>query len=438
MNLLKFRTYFENISVDLSNISLKLKSLEDNIIQSDQVLSNKIGSLNGKIAALNIKRKNNETKISKFLSYIESEKDRNKMIISGFKSEINALLMRKTELIKELEASPVILSDKVNIFTEAKENFINYVYNEYLQNVTDNTEKLAYKYTKAVNDLDSMVNNNDNSTVNNPLVSKHMKLNSLNNKVIKNYNNNYIRKYSTRSINKDVFIEYSIENTLYASIYRYIIEACLPENSSNLDKLVNIQLDIENMLYNQGQNLLEVQKGREMNINPSLLTVEVNNIIISHIKDLNTLIGNLKTEFTYEVNPKLKTLKITSDSRNTSRKILIEILSIVSEDHDILTIVLGRLLKIISNYNFVNENSTSTTLYIDTGKALFNLFVEILYTRSTQKMTISNKPDYYIIDNINDMNNPKYTSLNDFKLNSPYSSYFEIFSKTNHLLHIGA
>jgi hypothetical protein len=137
------------------------------------------------------------------------------------------------------------------------------------------------------------------------------KENSERNKDINRKSLGSTRKYST--LVRSNRAEFSIDNTLYGTIYSYIVEANLPINSSRED-LERIQLNLESFLYNQGEILLDSKLNKEMSINPNIIIREVQKSLLSKLNELYILIANLRKEHTYETNPQLTDISFSGPS----------------------------------------------------------------------------------------------------------------------------
>lgn len=130
------------------------------------------------------------------------------------------------------------------------------------------------------------------------------------------------------------------------------------------------QVKIERYLFNQGQLVLDEKFNDIKDINYNKL----NKKIISELKDFSSIIhfklNNLKSDLNMK-----KIDKITDPEYITLIK---DILSYLN-NNIIISILLGRILKIISNYNLVNKNTIFLDVVLDIAKDVLNNYLSKEY-----------------------------------------------------------
>lgn len=164
------------------------------------------------------------------------------------------------------------------------------------------------------------------------------------------------------------------------------------------------QLKVENLLLNQESFFISnVKEGseagrkvikEEINYNlPTALIREIN----SHIPLLEKLIQNYR-KFSVNLLERNSTHIINSSSSNASQSVSdnypekpsISSIILSSSDDFILSILIGRLLRVISNNERINDGSYSLNVYIDLGKELIARYLYNLYRNSTNEIEPKN------------------------------------------------
>jgi len=190
------------------------------------------------------------------------------------------------------------------------------------------------------------------------------------------------RFYSTdNSMNK---INFNINSPIYMELQRIL-------NNSSLDE--NTQIKIENFLNNQGKLILKAKMDEISDINYFKLNPYLLEFIVKSKEELNKLIDN------YRINIK------NNDKEYSSVEILL--ISNLSNE-DIISYLLGRVLKIISNNNLCNKNTNCTNLALDLVDSLLFHFYGIEYQNYINKSNISYKEyrlSSFINDNYSEMSN---------------------------------
>ena len=161
------------------------------------------------------------------------------------------------------------------------------------------------------------------------------------------------RSYSTK-------INFYIDSPTYLELQRII-------NSFPLGH--ETQLKIEKFLYNQGTLLLDDNLNKSLDINYHKLDYKILNIIKASLVELDMLIFNYRNK-----------LKLEVDNNNNKIEFLFEEYELFKnlDNKEIISSLLGRLLRIISNNQLSNNNTISVNVAIDLTKDLiFNYYKKI-------------------------------------------------------------
>jgi hypothetical protein len=172
----------------------------------------------------------------------------------------------------------------------------------------------------------------------------------------------YTRKFST--IKKSNTI-YDINSPIVKDLLKIMMTEFM-----NYDT----QLKIERYLKNQYfESVLGKQKS-ELNKNKSINYSGLTGLLTKELHEYYELI--LKQIKNY------KSTVISTNKKDKTNNKLIQDIILSSPDEYIISIMYGRLLKIFSNNNRLNENTKSTYVYIDLGKELIDKYIFNLYLKS--------------------------------------------------------
>jgi len=209
------------------------------------------------------------------------------------------------------------------------------------------------------------------------------------------YHSLITRKYyssaaTENSINK---VNFDIKSPIYIELLRIL-------NNSPLDE--NTQIKIEKFLNNQGELILEAKMNQISDINYYKLNPYLLDVLKKSIDELDKLINN------YRINNS----KVKQKNKDESLEYLL--ISRLSNDI-IISHLLGRVLKIISNTNLLNKNTNSTDVALDLAKSLLYYFYKIEYQEYLKKENLSYK-DYSLSTFINSNYSEFNNNINDRKL----------------------
>jgi hypothetical protein len=145
------------------------------------------------------------------------------------------------------------------------------------------------------------------------------------------------------------------------------------------------QLRIERYLKDQYRESLSIKQKQELSkdkpINYSSLTGRLSKELHENTEDLLKMIANYKS-----------TTIVKSKTDKVDQKLIQDVVS-SSPDDFIVSIMYGRLLRIFSNNNRLNENTYSTNVYVDLGKELIDKYIFNLYLSS---LNISEKAKHVL------------------------------------------
>jgi hypothetical protein len=325
----------------INDIKTEMKTIEDNIND----LNNKIASLDINIGYLKNKdtintSKKNQIAIGGRITGFVKLKEENKIKLIKFNSDITKL---KTKLNQGLESLKRLEIDKNKFILESKSN------KENLLNV--NTK------TNGNNGNNNIGNNSNNglSVNNNSLKglgqireyhSNNFKLN-YKNKLIR-YKNSISKRYYSNINLKDS--KFFIDSPVFVELQRLL-------NTNKLD--VNCQLSIEKFLINQGSIFLLDKQNKNLDINFAKLNPNILDPIRNSLDDLNKLINNYREN--------LKGTKVKDG------ELKFQFLLGLSNEI-IISNLLGRVLRIITNTDLVNSNNSSLEVAKDLGTSLLYNF----------------------------------------------------------------
>lgn len=160
-------------------------------------------------------------------------------------------------------------------------------------------------------------------------------------------------------------LEFNIDSPVYLELQRII-------NNSELDN--NTQIKIEKFLNDQGSLLLENRIDQILDVNYYKLNPYILDFLKKSIEDLKKLINN------YRENLNLLANKKSKDFNNKGKH---QILLSVSDDI-IISNLLGRFLRIISNNNLTNKNTICVEVARDLATSLlYSYYTNELKNRNT-------------------------------------------------------
>ena len=166
------------------------------------------------------------------------------------------------------------------------------------------------------------------------------------------------RSYSTDNPLKK--INFEINSPIFMELQRIL-------NNSPLD--FNTQMKIEQFLQNQGKILYQQRVAQNLDINYNILNPSILEELKKSIVEIEKLLDN------YRINLKIIISKDKSD------KVESTIITCLTNEL-IISQLLGRLLRIISNHNLLNKNTNCTELAYDLGKSLLNSYYFQEYQKS--------------------------------------------------------
>ena len=202
---------------------------------------------------------------------------------------------------------------------------------------------------------------------------------NINKNVKRGYHTLGNRRFYSTSLNK---INFNVNSPIFLELQRIL-------NNSSLNN--ETQLKIEQFLKNQGYLLMK----NRLNQNSDINFYKINSYILDYLQksliELNKLVENYR----------LNLSKLT----NLSNLEKIEFLIVKGLSNDlIISHLLGRLLRIISNNNLINKNTSSTELALDLGNSLLFEY----YSQEFNKKYDENKSqglNDFIQNDLNDIHN---------------------------------
>ena len=219
------------------------------------------------------------------------------------------------------------------------------------------------KYSNLLNSIKSEASVINEEVVNSRSNIKEFKNNFRVNNSISNrreYHSLSSRRYNSTK-NEYNKLKININSPIYIELQRIF-------NNSPLDE--NTQLKIEQFLYNQGLILLRNKKDQISDINYYKINPFVLEYFKNSIDELSILIDN------YRSNVNIIKGKKTKNSMESIEYLLLNNLN----NEIIISRLLGRLLRIISNHNLLNKNTYCTELASDLGNSLLYEYYSLKYS----------------------------------------------------------
>lgn len=180
---------------------------------------------------------------------------------------------------------------------------------------------------------------------------------------IRQYHSLNHRDYSTARASAGQNKKFKIDSPIYLELQRIL-------NNSSFDE--DTQIKIEQFLNNQGSLLLKQKIDQNLDLNYNKLNPYIINYLKSSIDELEKLIDH------YRININ----KMTHiDNGGYVESLLITNLS----NEEIISQLLGRFLRIISNNNLFNKNTNCTELASDLGQSLLYIFYSNEYKKNQLK-----------------------------------------------------
>jgi hypothetical protein len=228
-------------------------------------------------------------------------------------SELNITLNSLNEDIATIKLKVPTLSSSTEVFytnyismLKVFNNYINYIQEakfttdltfdekERLLILRENVLNLEKFYTVSNLHKSILVEINSilNSSFNTLKVKDKLSNSNKNSNVRLSPNNIQKRKFST-SLNRHKLNPFVVDTLVYKKLLELISEAKIYPYMGGRS-LNTLQLEIEEFLYNQGKEILNVNLQKEMDLNPTLVSNLLIKEIIKHVDDINKLITNLR------------------------------------------------------------------------------------------------------------------------------------------------
>lgn len=300
---------YSNISINLNEKSRLNSKLVPNISPKHKAsLTGRIKNFNLEISNLNTENLKKELEIKKLT-----------LNISKLSNNINNLKFKSDEIQKVLQEKKIKIQSIVDPAYGDSENVIN------------NNSTTKKKNSNIYNNYKKK-----NNSISNNLNNVRREYHSLTNQ----------RAYSTSpSVKK---FNFNINSPIFLELQRIL-------NNSSLNS--ETQMKIEQFLKNQGYFLLKNRLEKNSDIN----YYKINKYILDYFKkslgELDKLVDNYR----------LNLSKITNLSKlEKVEGIIVKGLS----NEIIISHLLGRILRIISNNNLINKNTNATDLAVDLGNSL--------------------------------------------------------------------
>jgi hypothetical protein len=182
------------------------------------------------------------------------------------------------------------------------------------------------------------------------------------------------RTYSTsvRSLGKLSNKSFILDSPSYIEIKRILLNSPINEET---------QLKIEKFLLSQSliyqQEHIKQQETNDLNYR--ILNPEVSKLILEAKKDLTKLLNNLKEQLLLD--------------EKESNSLLNKLLLGVSKDQ-IISIVLGRFLRVLSNEGMINKNTIYTDVCMDISAGIINTFLANKYNVYKKSFNLKNPSEY--------------------------------------------
>ena len=316
-----------------------------------------------------------ESDKSTIIAYIDS-------FIALFNQYLDKYVSRNYEFCNELI---VFFVKELGIFIQNIENLL-FEY-DYFDLKINNEDwlNLKLKYSNILSELNIKNNikvikkkNIEGSSVSSK-IKTNLKINKKNNLHGNNLNIKRklhsltnIRNYSTtKSLKK---IDFNLNSPIFLELQRILTNSSLNEDT---------QIKIEQFLKNQGVIFLKNRINQDVDLNYYKINNYIINFLRNSIEELDKLIDNYRINIQNIVN-KDKTYKVESCL----------ILNLTNDT--IISHLLGRFLRIISNHNLCNKNTKCTELAKDLASSLVFDFYNLKFKhRSNKSDTLS----YFISTN---------------------------------------
>ena len=325
-----------SLNIKKNEIETKISSIEAKIEKiKSEVLSLESTKISNEESISNMKAKISELK-QKIVTGISTK---HKATLTGrikkIKDEILNIKNEKTDNSSEVSRLTRDLNKNLKLLHASKTEY-NEIKNE-LVNIKSNI-KVFYPEKK--------INGVDHSTI-----SNRREYHSLSSS----------RYISTNNNNEYKNLKLNINSPIYIELQRII-------NNSPLDE--NTQLKIEQFLYNQGLIFLRNKNDEVYDINYYKLNPFVLEYLKKSKEELSILIDN------YRSNVNIIRDKDIKNSQESVEYLLLNNL----KNEIIISRLLGRLLRIISNHNLLNKNTYSTDLASDLANSLLYDYYSVKYS----------------------------------------------------------
>lgn len=327
-------------------------------------------------------------------SEIQIKKDKIKDLSYNVDKDLSGRSKRKLEngkvfvndLTSKLNKNIEAIAKNKNLFLNLRSQLINNNFDFLTKYIENNLKDLEW-----LQDPDKIENKGNNLNINKAITSKReysTLVEYKSNKDIKKYPNpvnvgkllnkefsiincfrkKYInnRNYST-SIKK---VNFYIDSPGYFELQRII-------NSYPIDN--QTQIKIETFLKNQGSLLFNERLNQILDINYEKINSDVINIIRNSLVDLDLLVENLKKKISLQL------------KQNKNKQFLNETFELLNniDNKTLISYLLGRLLRIISNNNLLNNNTFCSNVSIDLSKDLVNFYILNEYKKNKDKNSLS-------------------------------------------------
>jgi hypothetical protein len=365
-----------NIIRECLNLQFKLKSCQSNLDRFNSNLDNKETKLkiDDNVNVVNVKRKGGLTGqikklIDKRKGLLNETEELNSQLYKlnerldvnyGKCKELFLQILRVLEVLGELDEKDYNSSyQQIELDFFKKEVDFSLLSNEFKM---DSTKSLAKFFRRSLMD-------------NNHYIQKRYYHSNVNNYSIK-------KKISP-------YKDYSLDSPLFKELNRIIIESKLN---------VDTQLRIEKFLLYQSQMLFKENIDKNLDLNYHFLTPDIFKELKNSINILNNLIKNLREN--------INLTDVNIEGNNLIRIKLFNQLIHHIENEVIISLILGRLLRIISNKNIINNNTIFTEVAIDLAVDWINhyFYAMFKYKKSLNAFHIN---DYNDNNNISNNKNKK-------------------------------
>jgi DNA-dependent RNA polymerase len=310
IELTNIKTNILNVESEMNNIKLEKIRL-DNSISSDMDNINKIKD---KIFSL-------KTKV------VDGKNDKHKAAITG-------RIQKSNMEIKNLEINnkkDIIKLNSLNRKLDVKSNELNE-----LKPRSEEISKNCIHYNSQIKQLKN----------NTPKFYNGNSINLGTGNIREYHSLCQIRNYSTNTSIKK--LSFDIDSPVYVELQRII-------NNSNLN--AETQIQIEKFLHNQGSLLLKNRIDQSLDINYYKINPYVLDYLKNSIVELEKLIDHYKAN--------IREIEIRDKIEQVEYELILGL-----STEDIVSQLLGRFLRIISNNDLFNKNTNCTELACDLGQSL--------------------------------------------------------------------